>query len=86
MQFKVQKKLVSYLKFIYLDTDTVCVCVYVGVFAETPERADEGHTAMTLPSQARFNEHNIRTLKLLEFRLVIQICVPQTQPNTPKNR
>ncbi|XP_026200815.1 leucine-rich repeat-containing protein 40 isoform X3 [Anabas testudineus] len=38
-----------------------------GRIQEKPQRADEGHTALTLPSQARFNEQKIRTLKLLEF-------------------
>uniref|UniRef100_A0A667WWS0 Leucine-rich repeat protein SHOC-2 n=1 Tax=Myripristis murdjan TaxID=586833 RepID=A0A667WWS0_9TELE len=33
----------------------------------TPERADETPTAMTLPSQARVNVHNIKTLKVLEY-------------------
>uniref|UniRef100_A0A4W6BTM3 Leucine rich repeat containing 40 n=1 Tax=Lates calcarifer TaxID=8187 RepID=A0A4W6BTM3_LATCA len=32
-----------------------------------PERADEGPTAMTLPSQASVNLHNIKTLKLLVY-------------------
>ncbi|XP_044054955.1 leucine-rich repeat-containing protein 40 isoform X1 [Siniperca chuatsi] len=38
-----------------------------GRIKEEPERADEGHTAMTLPSQARVNVHNIKTLKLLVY-------------------
>ncbi|KAE8299657.1 Leucine-rich repeat-containing protein 40 [Larimichthys crocea] len=38
-----------------------------GRLKEDPERADEGHTAMTLPSQARVNLHHIKTLKLLEY-------------------
>ncbi|XP_078141736.1 leucine-rich repeat-containing protein 40 isoform X2 [Centroberyx gerrardi] len=32
-----------------------------------PENADTAPTAMTLPSQARVNLHNIKTLKLLEY-------------------
>uniref|UniRef100_A0A673CUJ4 Leucine-rich repeat protein SHOC-2 n=1 Tax=Sphaeramia orbicularis TaxID=375764 RepID=A0A673CUJ4_9TELE len=32
-----------------------------------PDGPDEGPTAMTLPSQARVNIHNIKTLKLLQF-------------------
>ncbi|KAF3691390.1 Leucine-rich repeat-containing protein 40 [Channa argus] len=38
-----------------------------GRIEEKPERADEGLTAMTLPSQATINEHKIKTLKLLEY-------------------
>ncbi|KAG7999378.1 Leucine-rich repeat-containing protein 40 [Nibea albiflora] len=38
-----------------------------GRLKEDPEREDEGHTAMTLPSQARVNVHHIKTLKLLEY-------------------
>ncbi|XP_070765139.1 leucine-rich repeat-containing protein 40 [Enoplosus armatus] len=38
-----------------------------GRIKEEPEGADEGHTAMTLPSQARVNVHNIKTLKLLVY-------------------
>ncbi|XP_042371860.1 leucine-rich repeat-containing protein 40 [Plectropomus leopardus] len=38
-----------------------------GRIKEEPEKADEGTTAMTLPSQARVNVHNIKTLKLLEY-------------------
>ncbi|XP_029004149.1 leucine-rich repeat-containing protein 40 isoform X2 [Betta splendens] len=38
-----------------------------GRIQDRPEAADEGPTAMTLPSQAKFSEHNIKTLKLLEF-------------------
>ncbi|TNN30972.1 Leucine-rich repeat-containing protein 40 [Liparis tanakae] len=37
---------------------------------EDPDRADEGQMAMTLPSQARVNVHNITTLKSLVYRLV----------------
>uniref|UniRef100_A0A7N8WW83 Leucine-rich repeat protein SHOC-2 n=1 Tax=Mastacembelus armatus TaxID=205130 RepID=A0A7N8WW83_9TELE len=44
-----------------------CVCLHVYIFAEDPERVDEGHTVMTLPSQATVNVHNIKTLKLLEY-------------------
>uniref|UniRef100_A0A3B4Z179 Leucine rich repeat containing 40 n=1 Tax=Stegastes partitus TaxID=144197 RepID=A0A3B4Z179_9TELE len=32
-----------------------------------PEKAEEGHTAMTLPSQAMVNVHNIQTLKVLAY-------------------
>ncbi|XP_067454161.1 leucine-rich repeat-containing protein 40 isoform X2 [Thunnus thynnus] len=39
-----------------------------GRIKEEPERADEGPTAMTLPSQARVNVHNIKTLKSLMYR------------------
>uniref|UniRef100_UPI0037E720CB leucine-rich repeat-containing protein 40 n=1 Tax=Semicossyphus pulcher TaxID=241346 RepID=UPI0037E720CB len=38
-----------------------------GRIKEEPERADEGHTAMTLPSQAAVNVHNIKTMKLLVY-------------------
>ncbi|KAM9385341.1 leucine-rich repeat-containing protein 40 [Pholidichthys leucotaenia] len=38
-----------------------------GRIKEEPEKADEGHTAMTLPSQARVNVHDIRTLKVLAY-------------------
>ncbi|XP_037624957.1 leucine-rich repeat-containing protein 40 [Sebastes umbrosus] len=38
-----------------------------GRITEDPERADEGPTAMTLPSQARVNVHSIKTLKLLDY-------------------
>ncbi|XP_068565455.1 leucine-rich repeat-containing protein 40 isoform X2 [Cebidichthys violaceus] len=38
-----------------------------GRIKEDPERADEGQTAMTLPSQARVNVHNINTLKSLIY-------------------
>ncbi|XP_020502577.1 leucine-rich repeat-containing protein 40 [Labrus bergylta] len=38
-----------------------------GRIKEEPESADKGHTAMTLPSQAAVNVHNIRSLKLLVF-------------------
>ncbi|XP_018557393.1 LOW QUALITY PROTEIN: leucine-rich repeat-containing protein 40 [Lates calcarifer] len=38
-----------------------------GRIKEEPERADEGPTAMTLPSQASVNLHNIKTLKLLVY-------------------
>lgn len=38
-----------------------------GRIKEEPDGPDEGPTAMTLPSQARVNIHNIKTLKLLEF-------------------
>ncbi|XP_044217848.1 leucine-rich repeat-containing protein 40 [Thunnus albacares] len=38
-----------------------------GRIKEEPERADEGPTAMTLPSQARVNVHNIKTLKSLMY-------------------
>lgn len=38
-----------------------------GRIKEEPEKADEVPTAMTLPSQARVNVHNIKTLKVLEF-------------------
>uniref|UniRef100_A0A8C4DUY0 Leucine-rich repeat-containing protein 40 n=1 Tax=Dicentrarchus labrax TaxID=13489 RepID=A0A8C4DUY0_DICLA len=34
---------------------------------EEPDRVDEGPTAMTLPSQATVNVHNIKTLKLLVY-------------------
>ncbi|KAF3835630.1 hypothetical protein F7725_028188 [Dissostichus mawsoni] len=39
-------------------------CVFV---AEEPDQAEEQQTAMTLPSQARVNVHNIKTLKLLDY-------------------
>ena len=42
-------------------------CVFV---AEEPDQAEEQQTAMTLPSQARVNVHNIKTLKLLDYRSV----------------
>ncbi|KAL7396758.1 hypothetical protein ABVT39_011295 [Epinephelus coioides] len=38
-----------------------------GRIKEEPEKADDGQTAMTLPSQARVNVHNIKTLKLVEY-------------------
>ncbi|XP_059197172.1 leucine-rich repeat-containing protein 40 [Centropristis striata] len=38
-----------------------------GRIKEDPDRADEGPTAMTLPSQAAVNVHSIKTLKLLEY-------------------
>ncbi|XP_069574606.1 leucine-rich repeat-containing protein 40 [Brachyistius frenatus] len=38
-----------------------------GRIQEKPEKEDEGPTAMTLPSQARVNVHDLRTLKLLVF-------------------
>uniref|UniRef100_A0A3B4Y0M8 Leucine-rich repeat-containing protein 40 n=1 Tax=Seriola lalandi dorsalis TaxID=1841481 RepID=A0A3B4Y0M8_SERLL len=41
-----------------------------GRIKEEPERAGEGHTAMTLPSQASVNVHSIKTLKSLVYRLV----------------
>lgn len=59
----------------YIHWYPVCVCVCVLAFAEKPEEADEAPTAMTLPSQARFNEHNIRVLKVLELRLVMQTVI-----------
>ncbi|XP_076578731.1 leucine-rich repeat-containing protein 40 isoform X2 [Chaetodon auriga] len=38
-----------------------------GRIKDKPERANEGHTAMTLPSQARVNLHDIKTLKILVY-------------------
>ncbi|KAM6921192.1 leucine-rich repeat-containing protein 40 [Xenentodon cancila] len=38
-----------------------------GRIKEEPEKVEEGRTAMTLPSQATVNLHNIKTLKILEF-------------------
>uniref|UniRef100_A0A3B4YW63 Leucine rich repeat containing 40 n=1 Tax=Stegastes partitus TaxID=144197 RepID=A0A3B4YW63_9TELE len=38
-----------------------------GRIKEEPEKAEEGHTAMTLPSQAMVNVHNIQTLKVLAY-------------------
>ncbi|XP_039983853.1 leucine-rich repeat-containing protein 40 [Xiphias gladius] len=38
-----------------------------GRIKEEPERADEGHTAMTLPSQAGVNAHKIKTQKSLVY-------------------
>ncbi|XP_070816381.1 leucine-rich repeat-containing protein 40 [Chaetodon trifascialis] len=38
-----------------------------GRIKDKPEGANEGHTAMTLPSQARVNLHDIKTLKLLVY-------------------
>ncbi|XP_022623676.1 leucine-rich repeat-containing protein 40 [Seriola dumerili] len=38
-----------------------------GRIKEEPERADQGHTAMTLPSQASVNVHSIKTLKTLVY-------------------
>ncbi|XP_023264640.1 leucine-rich repeat-containing protein 40 [Seriola lalandi dorsalis] len=38
-----------------------------GRIKEEPERAGEGHTAMTLPSQASVNVHSIKTLKSLVY-------------------
>ncbi|XP_041647610.1 leucine-rich repeat-containing protein 40 [Cheilinus undulatus] len=38
-----------------------------GRIKEEPERVDEGDTAMTLPSQAAVNVHNIKTLKILVY-------------------
>ncbi|KAM9358337.1 leucine-rich repeat-containing protein 40 [Symphorus nematophorus] len=38
-----------------------------GRIKEEPDRADEGPTAMTLPSQAGVNVHNIKTLKSLVY-------------------
>ncbi|XP_051259246.1 leucine-rich repeat-containing protein 40 [Dicentrarchus labrax] len=38
-----------------------------GRIKEEPDRVDEGPTAMTLPSQATVNVHNIKTLKLLVY-------------------
>lgn len=40
-------------------------------FVEEPDKTDGGDTAMMLPSQARVNVHDIKTLKLLAYRLVI---------------
>lgn len=42
----------------------------VCVSAEEPERPEDGDTAMTLPSQSNVNVHNIKSLKLLVYRLV----------------
>ncbi|KAG7228805.1 hypothetical protein INR49_008583 [Caranx melampygus] len=41
-----------------------------GRIKEEPEKADEGPTAMTLPSQGSVNVHSIKTLKSLVYRLV----------------
>uniref|UniRef100_A0A8C6PT01 Leucine-rich repeat-containing protein 40 n=1 Tax=Nothobranchius furzeri TaxID=105023 RepID=A0A8C6PT01_NOTFU len=38
-----------------------------GRIKEDPEKADESQTAMTLPSMARVNVHNIKTLRTLEY-------------------
>ncbi|XP_070688126.1 leucine-rich repeat-containing protein 40 [Pempheris klunzingeri] len=38
-----------------------------GRIKEEPARADEGHTAMTLPSQATVNVHDLKTLKMLVY-------------------
>ncbi|KAI4828423.1 hypothetical protein KUCAC02_022519 [Chaenocephalus aceratus] len=38
-----------------------------GRIKEEPDQAEEQQTAMTLPSQARVNVHNIKTLKLLDY-------------------
>uniref|UniRef100_A0A3Q4B1D7 Leucine rich repeat containing 40 n=1 Tax=Mola mola TaxID=94237 RepID=A0A3Q4B1D7_MOLML len=38
-----------------------------GRIKEEPSEPDEGHTAMTLPSEARVNVHNFHTLKLLDY-------------------
>ncbi|XP_074523998.1 leucine-rich repeat-containing protein 40 [Halichoeres trimaculatus] len=38
-----------------------------GRIKEEPESVDEGNTAMTLPSQAKVNVHNIKTLKSLTY-------------------
>ncbi|KAL3046928.1 hypothetical protein OYC64_021198 [Pagothenia borchgrevinki] len=38
-----------------------------GRIQEEPDQAEEQQTAMTLPSQARVNVHNIKTLKLLDY-------------------
>ena len=37
-------------------------------FLEEPGKVDETPTAMTLPSQARVNIHNLQTLKILDYR------------------
>lgn len=44
--------------------------MFVLLAEEPAEKTDEGPTAITLPSQAKFNVHNIHTLKLLVYRLV----------------
>uniref|UniRef100_A0A1A8S588 Leucine-rich repeat protein SHOC-2 n=1 Tax=Nothobranchius rachovii TaxID=451742 RepID=A0A1A8S588_9TELE len=38
-----------------------------GRIKEDPEKADESQTAMTLPSMARVNVHNIKALRTLEY-------------------
>ncbi|XP_068449371.1 leucine-rich repeat-containing protein 40 [Clinocottus analis] len=47
-----------------------------GRIKEDPEREDEGQTAMTLPSQARVNVHNITTLKSLVYSEKQAGCIP----------
>nr|XP_020476503.1 leucine-rich repeat-containing protein 40 isoform X2 [Monopterus albus] len=47
-----------------------------GRIKEEPEGADKEPTAMTLPSQARVNVHNIKTLKLLEYSEKQVGCIP----------
>ena len=56
------------------------------VFAVEPEIAEDGHTAMTLPSQASVSAHNIKNLKLLMYRLVIDICVTLAHFCFPKTK
>uniref|UniRef100_G3NBF2 Leucine rich repeat containing 40 n=1 Tax=Gasterosteus aculeatus aculeatus TaxID=481459 RepID=G3NBF2_GASAC len=41
-----------------------------------PESAEEGQTAMTLPSQARVNVHNIKTLKSLAYSEKQAVDIP----------
>ncbi|KAM8873766.1 leucine-rich repeat-containing protein 40 isoform 2-T2 [Spinachia spinachia] len=41
-----------------------------------PESAEEGQTAMTLPSQARINVHNIKTLKTLVYSEKQAVDIP----------
>uniref|UniRef100_A0A3Q4M672 Leucine rich repeat containing 40 n=1 Tax=Neolamprologus brichardi TaxID=32507 RepID=A0A3Q4M672_NEOBR len=41
-----------------------CLCLF---FVEEPDKTDGGDTAMMLPSQARVNVHDIKTLKLLAY-------------------
>uniref|UniRef100_A0A669B205 Leucine rich repeat containing 40 n=1 Tax=Oreochromis niloticus TaxID=8128 RepID=A0A669B205_ORENI len=43
---------------------SMCLCLF---FVEEPEKTDGGDTAMMLPSQARVNVHDIKTLKLLAY-------------------
>ncbi|XP_013863529.1 leucine-rich repeat-containing protein 40 isoform X2 [Austrofundulus limnaeus] len=57
-----------------------------GRIKEEPEKADEEQTAMTLPSQARVNAHNIKTLKVLGYRNNQLSDLPSEMKNLTKLR
>ncbi|KAM9832083.1 leucine-rich repeat-containing protein 40 [Neosynchiropus ocellatus] len=47
-----------------------------GRIKEEPESGDSEPSAMTLPSQARVNMHNIKTLKVLDYRRKQAVSIP----------